>query len=506
MVMRRPDAPSLWLATSPETAYPPLSEDRTADVCIVGGGLTGLTAAYLLGQAGLDVVVLDRWQVASGTTGHTTAKVTVLQGLVYQGIEERLGRDAARDYAAANLAAQERLAAIAAHEAIDCDLQRLPAFTWTDDPGLVGAVRREAEAARDAGLAATYVDATPLPWSVLGAVRLDDQIGFHPRRYCLGLAEAVVRSGGSIHERTVAREVKEDDGGVRIVTETGVVQARWVIIATLLPFHDPMLLAARTQPSRSYALAARIEGRLPQGLFLSAETPHRSVRPHVAADGAGWLIVEGEEHVPGAETDVARHHAELDAWAREHFPVVSIDYRWSAQDYMTPDSLPFIGPATPGSDRVLVATGFNKWGMTNGTLAAMLLAGLIGGEAHPWLERFSATRTGVSGGAGQLIRQTLQVAGHFIGARLPGGPEIAAIQPGQGAVVDAHLGKVAVYRRPDGSLQALSARCTHMGCIVAFNDAERSWDCPCHGSRFDTSGRVIEGPAGAPLDVVEIGS
>lgn len=505
MTETRPGRPSLWIATTPDTAFPPLQHDATVGVCVVGGGITGLTAAYLLATAGIDVTVLERWQIAGGTTGHTTAKVTLLQGLAYQAIAKHLGADAARDYAEANRAAQNRLARIIAEERIACDLQRLPAYTWTEDPGLVDDVRAEVGGARDAGLDASFDDTTPLPWRTLGAVRLDDQIAFHPRRYCLGIAERIIAVGGTIHEGTAAREVKDDGDGVRVITETGTVHARSVIIATLLPFHDPALLGARTQPSRSYALAARIEGTLPQGLLLSAEKPHRSVRPHQPTDGPGHLIVEGEEHVPGAESQVTRHHVELEAWTRDHFPVVAIDYSWSAQDYMTPDGLPFIGRVTPTSDRVLVATGFNKWGMTNGTLAGMMLAELAQGHEPAWSERFSATRLGATGNIGQLLKQTAEVGKAFLTGRLPGGRQLADIAPGSAAVIDGGGGKIAVSRDLDGTFRGLSARCTHMGCIVAFNDAERSWDCPCHGSRFDLTGRVLEGPAGGPLEPVEVG-
>jgi glycine/D-amino acid oxidase-like deaminating enzyme/nitrite reductase/ring-hydroxylating ferredoxin subunit len=502
MSTERPDSTSLWLGTTDPTNYPPLSGDRSVDVCVVGGGITGLTAAYELTRAGVEVAVLDRWRVASGTTGHTTAKVSVLQGLVYQRITGHLGEAAARDHAAASEVAQARLAMIVEEEGIECDLVRLPAYTWTEDPGQVESVRAEVEAARSAGLDATFTDEVPVAWPTLGAVRLDGQIAFHPRRYCLALAERVAARGGSIHEGTIAREIREDEDSVRVVTQSGVITAKHVIIATLLPFHDPRGIFAKAYPSRSYALAVRVEDPLPQGLLLTAEAPHRSLRPHDPWAGERYLIVEGEEHLPGAEGDAAHHWDELAAYARSHFRVRSIDYRWSAQDYMTPDGLPYIGRMA--SDRVLVAAGFNKWGMTNGTLAGMLLADLARGLEHAWLERFSPTRIGSLGSLGPIAKQNLEVARDFVGRRLPGGPDVASVAPGTGAVVTHGLGKAAVYRHPDGSLQGVSARCTHMGCIVGFNDAELSWDCPCHGSRFDLAGRVIEGPAGADLEAVDI--
>jgi glycine/D-amino acid oxidase-like deaminating enzyme/nitrite reductase/ring-hydroxylating ferredoxin subunit len=496
---------SLWMATSDAVHYAPLGGDMRADVCIVGAGITGLTAAYLLARDGLRVVVLERRTVASGTTGHSTAKVTALQGLTYSRLRARRGDDAARDYAAAQLAAQSALASIAEVEGIDCDLRRLPAFLWTGDPGQLDALRAELEASQEAGLPTAWTDDTPLPWPVAGAIRLDHQVAIHPSRYCAGLAERAAGFGARIHEGTAAHAVKRNGSGAVVETDRGRVRADAAILATLMPFHDPSLLAARATPSRSYALAAQVEGELPEGLFLDVERPHRSLRPYRPGSGIARLVVEGEEHRPGTGGRSSRHVEAIEAWARTRFRIRSIEHRWSAQDYMTPDGMPFIGPLTPGSRAVLTAAGFNKWGMTNGTLGGMILADLVRLGDHPWLARFSTLRLFGPAGLVDIARHNAEVAVAFVGGRLPGGRGLDDIAPGHGAVIGHGRGKAAVFRDQDGSLRALSARCTHLGCLVAFNDAEGSWDCACHGSRFDTHGRVIEGPATRPLEPVDLG-
>lgn len=237
-------------------------------------------------------------------------------------------------------------------------------------------------------------------------------------------------------------------------------------------------------------------------MFLSADSPTRSVRSH-RTGGTSYLIVGGDEHKTGQDADTSTHYDAIQTWARDRFGVSEIQYRWSAQDYIPADNVPYIGRMTPGSDRLLVATGFKKWGMTGGTVAAMLIRDLVLERPTPWLRVFDATRVRLTASAPSLVRENIDVAKQFVAGRLATGAELAALQPDTGAVVDHGGAKVAVYRAPDGTYDAVSARCTQMGCIVAFNTAERTWDCPCHGSRFDTAGHVLEGPAEADLQPQE---
>ena len=500
------DKVSFWIGTTPETAYPALDDRLSVDVAVVGGGITGLTAALLLKESGRSVAVIEARRVALGTTGNTTAKITSLHGLVYDTLIAKHGEDRARLYGEANQAAVETIAGIVNRHAIDCDFLRMAAYTYTESRENVGQIEAEVEAARRLGLPASFVHETSLPFPVSAAVRFDNQALFHPRRYCVALAALVDGAGSHVFEMTRATGIEERDGTVEVVTERGIVEARHVIIATLLPFHDPIGLFAKTHPSRSYAVSAEVDGVAPDGMFLSVDSPTRSVRPH-PTDGPNVLIIGGEEHKTGQETDTEARYAAVEAWARERFAVRSIDHRWSAQDYVPADGIPYVGRMKAGSDTLLVAAGFKKWGMSNGTAAAMMLTDIILGRANPWLSVFDARRLEIGASVESLVKENLNVASRFIGDRFrragPGSP--GELRPGEGAVVDHHGEKVAAYRAVDGSVTAVSARCTHMGCLVDFNPAERTWDCPCHGSRFATDGLVIEGPATSPLAPKDVG-
>ena len=494
---------SLWQATAPSTSYPSLAPDLSVDVVVVGGGITGLTTAYLLSQAGASVAVLEGRRIATGTTGHTTAKITSLHGLPYAQLMNAQGEDRTRRYAEANQAAIEEIARIIERERIECDFRRAAAYTWTESRDRVAEVEGEAEAALRLGLPAAFVQETPLPFPIQGAVRFSDQAMFHPRKYCLGLAAAVVNRGGQIFEESRADRIEERDGRVFVSTGDRAIEADRVVQATLLPFHDPGGAFAKTHPSRSYAIAARVADGGVDGMFLGIDEPTRSVRPHTSG-GETYLVIGGEEHKTGQDDETEARYQAIEAWARERFGVTSIDHRWSAQDYMPADGIPYVGRAAPGNDRILVATGFKKWGMSNGTAAAMMLKDRVLDRPNEWLETFDATRLRPRQSLGELVGQNVDVARRFVGDRVSLAPSLADLPPGQGAVVQENGRRLAAYRDEAGALSVLSARCTHMGCLVAFNEAERSWDCPCHGSRFDLSGAVLEGPATAPLSTERI--
>jgi glycine/D-amino acid oxidase-like deaminating enzyme/nitrite reductase/ring-hydroxylating ferredoxin subunit len=485
--------PSPWFAADVDVTFPGLDGDRRTDVVVVGAGIMGLTLARTLVDAGVNVVVIDAGPVCAGATGYTTAKVTALHRLIYRELIERHGEERARVYATANKDAVEQIAATAESDAIECDLVRAPAVTYTERPDHVADVEREIEAAGKLGLAVEFTTKSSLPYPILAAVRLDNQLHFHPRRYCLGLARQIVARGGSVHEHTRARGVDRAPSGVAVRTGGPTIYADRAVLATHLPFLDRGGFFARAHPYRSYALATRVRQGAPDGMYISVEAPTRSLRPAPA----GRLIIGGEGHKTGHETDTRRHYAALETWARENFDVESIDYRWSAQDYQTVDGLPYIGQLTARDDRVFVATGFRKWGMTNGTVAARILADRILGRDNPWADTFTATRMAPGASAADFLRENLGVAQHFVADRLAAlrAPTAETLAPGEGGIARYDGARAACYRDEEGSLHAVAMTCTHLGCQVTFNTAERTWDCPCHGSRFDVEGRVLEGPA-----------
>ena len=493
--------PSLWVGTTGETSYPSLTGDIEVDVAVVGAGITGLSAAALLRQDGRRVAVVEAGRVASGVTGYTTAKVTALHGLIYDDLLSAFGEEGALQYADANLAAIAQVAAFADRYGIDCDLESRSAITYTTDPAMVDKVRAEVAAASRIGLRASFTTDTDLPYPVEAAIRLDDQAQFHPRRYCIGLAAALAGEGVAVYERTRATSVDEDDDRCRVTTESGVVTAAQVLLATHLPFHDTGAFFARAHPVRSYALSARLEGPVPQGMYLSVDSPSRSVRP-AWMNGEEVVVLGGESHKVGQDPDTRQRYADLEEWARQYFPVRSVDYRWSAQDFVSVDHVPFVGPVSPGSERVFVATGFKKWGMTNGTAAGIMLADRVAGRENAWASLFDTNRVNPRQSIKELVKENANVAKRFVKDRLTTetSRSVDDLAPGEAEVLVVSGERVAVYRDEAGAVHAVSPVCTHMGCTVTWNTAETTWDCPCHGSRFGSDGAVIQGPAVKDLE------
>ena len=485
--------PSYWLSSTDGPAYPPLTGDLTVDAVVVGGGITGLTTALLLQDAGLQVALLEGDRLCANASGFTTAKVTSLHSLTYAGLISGHGEEKARQYADANQAAIEHLVDLG----IECDIERRDAYTYTTDPSQVSSIEDEVRAATSLGLPASFETTTDLPYEVAGAVRFREQVSFHPRRFCLGVAERFVSLGGRIHESTRVDSV--EDGSV--VIGGGSVTAEHVVLATLLPIDDAGAFFAKASPHRSYAMAVRVGGDLPQGMYLGIDSPTRSVRPLRFDDGSYGLVLGGNGHKVG-EGDSEAAYADLERWGRETFDVQEVVARWSAQDYAPVDDVPFIG-RSPRRDHVYVATAFKKWGMTHSQVAAMLLRDLITGRSNPWAEVFDATRAAVTTDA---LKVNAHVARRLIGDKLGSlfRPHADSLAPGEARIVDLDGDKVAAWRDEGGALHAVSARCTHLGCDVHWNPAERSWDCPCHGSRFDCDGLVLEGPATTPLEPVSV--
>lgn len=490
--------PSIWAANAPDgPAYPTYDAPSVdaVDVAVLGGGIAGLSTALALVEAGASVVLLEADRVCSGVTAYTTAKVSSLHGLTYAGLISSFSEDVARAYGDANQAAIEQVATWTSEYEIDCDFSRRPAYAYTTSNAKVADITAEVEAAQRLGLPASFTTDTELPFDVKAAVRFDAQAQFDPRRYCLGLAAAIVAGGGRVYEQS--RAVDVDSGEPCTVrTASGVTfSAAQVVVATHIPFLDRGGYFAKTHPTRSYAMAATLGGSAttPAGMYLGVDEPTRSVR---SALGDTVVILGGEGHKVGQDDDTTERYAALEAWAREHFDVEAIEHRWSAQDYAAVDGLPYIGRQTSGSP-ISVATGFRKWGMTNGTAAGMMLSRELTGQDNPWAKAFDASRQATTFTSKDFYKENANVAQQMVGDRFAAitAPAADTLKPGEGAIVSLDGDKVAAFRDEDGTLHAVSAACTHLGCLVAFNTAERSWDCPCHGSRFSLDGVVLQGPA-----------
>jgi len=432
---------------------PALDRDIGVDVAVVGAGIVGLTTALLLEREGMDVAVLEMRRVGAGATGYTTAKLSSLHGLTYAKLVGSLGRDAARTYGEANEAGIARIFELADELGIDCDLARKPNYTYAEEASDLESVREEAELARELGLPAAFAADLDLPFPVAGAVRFDDQAEFHPLKYLEGLAAAL---RGPVFEST---RVTGLGSGPKLTTAPGPrVRAGHIVVATHLSFLDRGLYFARCHPERSYVVAGRVEER-PAGMYLSTESPAHTIRAH-----GEWLLVGGGSHKTG-QADARERYDRLSAWALERFGLEP-ELRWATQDQMSVDGVPYVGRHDPVSGDVWVATGFKKWGLAMGAAAAELLAARIAGRDHPWAALFDPNRVRVRAAAPTFAKENANVAYHFAADRV---------------------------------LKHGNPRCTHLGCLLDWNAAEETWDCPCHGSRFAASGEVIEGPAVRPL-------
>jgi len=499
-------AESIWVDTTTTTNYASLSSVLKVDVAVIGAGIAGLTTAYLLQSRGLRVAVIDMGEIVKGATGYTTAKVTSLHTLIYDHLLRIFGNEQAQMYGNANQAGLEKIAELVEKLHIDCDFKRTNAYTFTEDENDVKSIQAEAEAALKLGLPAHFVEKVPLPLPIKAAVTFDNQAQFHPRKYLLALANEFIRVGGNIFEHTRVLEVK-DEKVLSVITEHGMLTAEQIVLASQFPIYDPALYFTRLAIHRSCVIAVNLNGPMPQGMFIgSSETSH-SMR-NQATDSGELLLIGGEGYKTGQGGDIKQKYERLNSYARQHFPVSSTVYHWSTQDVQTPDRVPYIGRIKPGSTNIYVATGFNGWGMTNGTAAGMLISDMILKQDNPWAKVFEPSRFKPLASAVPLVSEGLNVLKEILSGFLSKSDldEVNNLVAGEGIVVQQHGEKIAVSKDALGKLQTVSAVCPHMGCIVAWNNAEMSWDCPCHGSRFAVDGRVLQGPAVKNLEAKELDS
>ena len=448
-----------------------------------------MTAALVLQRSGARVAVLEAREVAAAASGNNTAKVTALHGRAYSEIGDP---GAAAEYARANEVGLELMGRLARELGIECSWRRAANYTFADDPGELPDLERELEASRGAGLRTELVDETPLPFGIAGAVRLADQAEFDPVAYLRGLADELDRDEQAVFERSRVTEVGADG----LTTAAGArLRCERVILATHLPILDHVGLFGRAEPMASFAVTARLPRPAPDGMYIDAKGEHSLRRLRRGDDEL--LIVGGHGHRLG--TGSARASvAALEEYARERFGASEFVHRWDAHDFVTEDRLPFVGAVGPRSDRVLAVTGLNKWGLALGSACAETIAMAIAHGGAAWPREFDSRRLPRPRAWPTLISNGAKTAAHLFGDRLKR-PSADRLGLGEGGVVGAGIEQRAAYRDEAGRLHELSARCTHLGCIVAFNDSAKTWDCPCHGSRFAVDGSVLEGPAVKPL-------
>jgi glycine/D-amino acid oxidase-like deaminating enzyme/nitrite reductase/ring-hydroxylating ferredoxin subunit len=494
---------SLWLSrTTAPPLSPPTALPDAVDVVVVGAGIAGICTALLCAEAGQSVALVEAGTIAGRTTGRSTAKVTALHGLIYADLTRGKGAATAAVHAAANQEALLRVREVVQRLQIDCGMTDADAYTCAATEDGVEAIEEEAAAASAAGLPVEVVRQTELGARVVRAVLLRDQAHFDPVAFCAGIVEHLRTLGVVVLEGTRVTSVDETSERCTVVTEGGEIACGAAVITTHLPIADPALIAGRVRPERSYVVAGRVRSSAPSGMYIAHDAGW-SVRPWLSEDGP-MLLVGGEGHAMTDHVESAGHYAALEAYATSAYDL-EVTHRWSAFDYATADGLPFIGRLAAGSKRRYVATGFRKWGMTTSMLSAVIISDLISGGENPYAATYDSTRL-LPTITRDLLATGAHVAERFIGDRITAHREhdpAADLEPGQGRIGRVDGVTVAVSRGLDGQTRTVRATCTHLGCIVAFNDAEQAWDCPCHGSRFDLDGRVVDGPATAALEKMD---
>lgn len=495
------------MATAEVPARSPLAENTHADVCIVGAGIAGMTTAYLLALEGKSVIVLDDGRIGGGMTERTTAHLSNALDDRYFEIERLHGEKGARLAARSHTAAIDRIESIIAEEGIECDFERLDGYLFVPPGESKDVLERELRAAHRAGLVdVEKVERSPIDTFDTGmSLRFPQQAQFHPLKYLGGLATAIEQRGGRIFTGTHANNI-EGGGNPRVETSNAkVVTAGAIVVATNTPINDTVTIHTKQAPYTSYAIGARVPtGSVTRALYWDTLEAYHYVRVQsVSKDGDNYdvLIVGGEDHKSGQAADSDQRHSRLEEWARERFPMIeSIEYRWSGQVLETVDGLAFIGRNPGDSKNVYIATGDSGMGMTHGTIAGILITDLIVGRECSWTPLYEPSRKTLRAPL-EYARENLNVAAQYVGDYFTGGDVDSAeeIAPGEGAIIRRGLTKIAVYRDEQGALHERSAVCPHLWCIVSWNKLEKTWDCPCHGSRFDRDGRVINGPANSDL-------
>jgi glycine/D-amino acid oxidase-like deaminating enzyme/nitrite reductase/ring-hydroxylating ferredoxin subunit len=500
--MPSPSNEPVWFSTAKLPAYSPLTADTTADVCVVGAGISGLTTAYLLTQVGKSVVVLDDGSIGSGMTGATTAHLVNALDDRYFDLERFHGERGSRLAADSHTNAIDLIESVVTRERIACDFSRLDGYLFCAPEHQVELLDRELAAAHRAGLHnVAKIGRAPLSFDTGPCLRFPNQGQFHPLKYLAGLAEAIERGGGRIFTGTHATGI-EGGSDARVFSKSGIVKARHIVVATNAPINDLVVVHTKQAPYMTYVIGVPVPRHsVTTALYWDTGDPYHYVRLQPGIDAQhDLLIVGGEDHKSGQADDIDQRHGRLEAWARERFPSMGeVTHRWGGQVMEPVDGLAFIGHNPLDKDNVYTVTGDSGNGMTHGTIAGSLLTDLILGRHNPCQSLYDPGRITLRA-SGEYVKEAVNTAAQY--ADWVTGGDVGSeqeIPKDAGAVLRRGAAKVAVYRDPTGALHERSAVCPHLGCIVAWNPAEKTWDCPCHGSRFDKFGSVINGPANVGL-------
>lgn len=517
---------SFWLdSIENKNKFNKLEKDKSTDVCIVGAGIFGLTCGYYLTKQGYNVVILEKEPyISSKTTGHTTAKITSQHNLIYKYLVDSLGVSMAKQYLYANQTAIENIYKIIEEEKMECDFERQNSYVYTNNSDELEKIKLENEAVNSLGFKSEFVTSTPLPFNMLGAIKFPNQAEFNPIKYAYGLANAIIKNSGKIYIDTLVQNIEKKNDEFITSCKDYVVRSKYVILASHYPFIDRFgYYFLKMYQSTSYVIAVDIGDKTFDGMYINSEQPTFSYRFVNGSNEKKLLLVGGADHKTGSKIDLSKAYNILEDEVRKYYPNCKVLYRWNTEDCITLDKVPYIGEFSHFMPNMYIGTGFNKWGMTSSNVAGNIIVDKILGRENEYENVFKATRLHPIKNNVELGNMIKETTNSFVinkfkvpdadldviednsvmsGSKKAGNFE--EIKNDSGHVLKYNGQTIGIYKDNDGKIFAVNPICTHLGCLLSWNNLDKTWDCPCHGSRFDYKGHQLYNPAIRDLDVIDL--
>lgn len=493
---------SLWIETTKdEISLEPLGKDEKTEVCVIGAGLFGLTTAYYLTELGKKVIVIEKGEIGEKASGNTTGKISSLHGLFYDHLISDYGEDYARKYLEANEKTIQNIKDIIQKEQIECELTEQSAFVYTTKQDEVQEIEKEVEAVKKLGKDAQFVTNIGLPFKIKGAIEFKNQAQFHPRKYMLGLAKSILKKN-QIYNYTTVTDVSKEGEQFKIYTDRGNITAKYVVLATHYPIVNmPGFYFTKMYQSTSYLIAIETDKKLPKGMHINVKEPIYTFRT-ATYNEKEILLIGGSGHKTGEPIENNSHYEELEKKAKELYPDCKVLFRWNTRDCISLDKIPYIGEFSNVMKNMYVGTGFNKWGITSSNIAANIIADKIIGEENEYEEIFTATRMKPIKNRWEVENMLKETVNSIALNKFKiDSWNLDLIEKDNGAIVEINGENVGIYKDIQGKIYAVKPNCSHLGCLLSWNNLDKTWDCPCHGSRFDYTGRNIYEPAIKNLDV-----
>ena len=496
---------SLWIETTKDDiSFNELNQNKEIDICVIGAGLFGLTTAYYLSKNGKKVVVIEKDKIGEKVSGNTTGKITSQHGLFYEHLINDYGKEYAKKYLEANEEAIENIKEIIKKEQIECEFYKQNAYVYTTQEDEVIEIQKEVEAVKELGKEAEFVTQTELPFKIKGAIKFKNQAQFHVRKYMIGLCKAILKQN-EIYAYTTVTDVVKEGNEYNIYTDRGNVKAKYVVIATHYPIVNmPGFYFTKMYQSTSYLIAIETDKKLPQGMYISAKEPIYSFRT-ATYNGKQIFLIGGSEHKTGKAIEDNSNYEELEKKAKELYPDCKILFKWNTRDCISLDKIPYIGEYSNIMKNMYVGTGFKKWGMTLSNIAGKIVSDKIMEKENKYETIFNSTRIKPIKNRWEVKNMVEETVKSIVLNKFKIEPEdLKQIENDNGAIIEINGENIGIYKDPQGKIYAVKPNCTHLGCLLTWNNLDKTWDCPCHGSRFDYRGRNIYEPAIKDLEIKNI--